>query len=79
VGQIPGLKAEVGDNFSYKVPATGLGLTFSDSSYLFDIAVDGTINFTPTPDMVGEHQAFISVSDALGNEEYIGMTIEVTA
>lgn len=57
--------------FSFKVQATGEGVTFSDDTNLFDIASDGSIAFTPTVGQLGDHKVTITAKDGAGNQDSV--------
>jgi hypothetical protein len=70
-----------GDNVSFTINASGLGVSYYDMSPLFDInATTGEIHFIPQATDVGTHQVTIYVKDLLGDEDYgeFNLTVEAT-
>ena len=54
-------------------------LTFSDITPLFEInPILGTINFTPTKNQKGNHNALIKIKDSTGNTEYVTLNLVIT-
>jgi len=77
--EIPDMNAAVDQLFHYKVNASGLGIAFTDISYLFEIDEKaGVINFTPTAEQIGIHTIWIYVKDKLGNEIYDNFVLNIT-
>lgn len=57
--------------FDFKVQASGEDVTITDDTDLFDIASDGSITFTPTPQQAGEHKVTITATDSKGNKDSV--------
>lgn len=77
IDEIPDFRLKINQPFIYDVKAQGKGLFFSSYSELFDISSNGTIDFTPNSEQIGNHTAWISAKDALGNEKFKNFIIEV--
>lgn len=75
---IPYMIVYSGENFSYKVQATGNNLVFEDYGDLFDInKKTGEVRFVSNEDMAGEHDILIKASDNLGNSDTEIMKIKI--
>jgi PKD repeat protein len=79
---IPSLTANEDEGFTYTVTADDVDegdvLTFSDNSELFDIDSDsGQISFTPTNDQVGIYTIIITVTDSVGAQDTMQVTLTI--
>ena len=77
IDDIPTFQAKISEAFYYKVNVLGNNLAFYDYSELFNITNEGIISFTPSSEQIGNHNVWISVKDALGNEKFKNFNIEV--
>ena len=61
--------AKVNEPFYYKITAQDIDndkLFFFDNTDLFNISIDGNINFIPKNDQVGNHIIIVTVDDIIG-------------
>jgi len=78
VYEIPDMAAKNGELFQYKVIASGIGLKYSDSTYLFEInSTTGDIRFLPREDDIGNYTILITVRDGFGSEEYKPFNLKI--
>ncbi len=64
---IPDLVAYVGETKTYQINATGNDLSYESFTYGVDIDKNGLLSYTPLEEDLGNHTAFIAVSDDDGN------------
>tara|TARA_Y100000031_G_C7965024_1_gene267714 strand:- start:74 stop:496 length:423 start_codon:yes stop_codon:yes gene_type:complete len=77
VEDITNLTAYINQSFNYKINATGLNLSFTDYTSLFEInQKTGGIIFTPTKDQTGNYSIWIYIKDTM-NEKYESFNLEI--
>lgn len=67
----------VGDTCFYNLNIYNDEFTFEDFTGLFDISVEGKIEFIPQHKDVGKHNVLIKVSDLKGREKYLSFGLEI--
>ena len=78
INKIPNLKAKSGSEFYYEVNATGLNITFTDYTDLFDInKKTGEIKTIFGHDKIGNYTIWISAEDLLKNKAYEVFKLEI--
>ena len=75
--KIPDFIAKVGEHIRFRVDPNNEDVLFRDDTGLFEIEQDGTVDFTPSEQDVGRHNAWIIIKDSTGRYYYQNVVIIV--
>lgn len=70
------LKARAGEPFYYKIKLPA-NYHAEDYTEIFDIKPDGTIQFIPSKEHIGNHSIWIGIKDYKGNKDFRNLMLEV--